>query len=95
MIEKNSHSGIAVKKMEEALSVFQDGIGLEVISTGEVETQKVRVAFLPVGETRFELLEPTGDAFGRDVVWSHPAYANRSVYARNDKELVCVSLAAK
>ena len=49
------------KNMEEALSVFQDGIGLKVESTDEVETQKVRVAFLPVGETRFELLEPTAD----------------------------------
>lgn len=61
MIEKISHIGIAVKNMEEALSVFQDGIGLEVTSRDEVETQKVRVAFLPVGETRFELLEPTHD----------------------------------
>jgi methylmalonyl-CoA/ethylmalonyl-CoA epimerase len=61
MIEKISHIGIAVKSMEEALSVFQDGIGLKVDSTDEVETQKVRVAFLPVGETRFELLEPTAD----------------------------------
>ena len=61
MIEKISHIGIAVKSMEEALSVFQDGIGLEVTSTDEVKTQKVRVAFLPVGETRFELLEPTHD----------------------------------
>jgi methylmalonyl-CoA/ethylmalonyl-CoA epimerase len=59
MIEKISHIGIAVKSMEEALSVFQDGIGLKVTSTDEVKTQKVRVAFLPVGETRFELLEPT------------------------------------
>ena len=61
MIEKISHIGIAVKSMEEALSVFQNGIGLEVTSRDEVETQKVRVAFLPVGETRFELLEPTAD----------------------------------
>ncbi len=61
MIEKISHIGIAVKDMEEALSVFRDGIGLEVTSTDEVKTQKVRVAFLPVGETRFELLEPTQD----------------------------------
>ena len=29
-----------------------------------------------------------------NVVWSHPAFANRSVYARNDKEIICVSLAA-
>jgi outer membrane protein assembly factor BamB len=44
--------------------------------------------------SRAHLLEPTGEAMGRPVVWSHPAYANRSVYTRNDKEIVCVSLAA-
>ncbi|HKQ39890.1 MAG TPA: PQQ-binding-like beta-propeller repeat protein, partial [Verrucomicrobiae bacterium] len=43
--------------------------------------------------SRAHLLEPTNTAAGRDVVWSHPAFANRSVYARNDRELVCVSLA--
>jgi outer membrane protein assembly factor BamB len=32
---------------------------------------------------------------GRDVVWSHPAYAHKSVYVRNDHELVCVSLEKK
>ena len=42
--------------------------------------------------SRFHLIDPTGECFNRDVVWSHPAYANQSVYARNDKELVCVSL---
>ena len=30
----------------------------------------------------------------RRVVWSHPAFANRCVFARNDKELICVSLAS-
>jgi outer membrane protein assembly factor BamB len=44
--------------------------------------------------SRAKILEPTNSAFGRKVVWSHPAFANRCVYARNDKELVCVSLAA-
>jgi outer membrane protein assembly factor BamB len=43
---------------------------------------------------RAHLLEPTLFSRGRDVVWSHPAFANRCVYARNDKEIVCVSLAA-
>jgi outer membrane protein assembly factor BamB len=43
--------------------------------------------------SRAKLLEPSGKAFGRDVVWSHPAFANRCIYARNDKELVCASLA--
>ena len=44
---------------------------------------------------RFHVLEPTGEAFGRPVVWSHPAFANRCIYARNDKQLVCVSLAKR
>jgi outer membrane protein assembly factor BamB len=42
---------------------------------------------------RAHLVDPVGFARGRDVVWSHPAFAGRSVFARNDKELVCVSLA--
>lgn len=45
--------------------------------------------------SRFHVLEPTGECFGRKVVWSHPAFANQSVYARNDKEIVCVSLKAE
>jgi outer membrane protein assembly factor BamB len=43
--------------------------------------------------SRAHLLEPTNTAAGRDVVWSHPAFANRSIYTRNDKEIVCASLA--
>jgi outer membrane protein assembly factor BamB len=43
---------------------------------------------------RAHLLEPTLFSRGRDVVWSHPAFANRCVYVRNDKEIICVSLAA-
>jgi outer membrane protein assembly factor BamB len=42
-----------------------------------------------------KLLEPTNNAFGRDVVWSHPAFANKCIYARNDKEIICASLAAE
>ena len=44
--------------------------------------------------SRFQVLEPTSTSGGRNVVWSHPAFANQCVYARNDRELVCVSLAA-
>lgn len=42
---------------------------------------------------RAHLLEPTNTAFGRDVVWCAPAYANRSIVVRNDKEIIRVSLA--
>jgi len=45
--------------------------------------------------SRARLLEPINRDPGRPVVWSHPAFANRCVYARNDKEIVCVSLAAE
>jgi outer membrane protein assembly factor BamB len=41
---------------------------------------------------RFQLLEPTNECFGRKVVWSHPACAERCLFARNDQELVCVEL---
>jgi outer membrane protein assembly factor BamB len=44
---------------------------------------------------RFHVLEPTNNTFGRPVVWSHPAFAEKCLFARNDKELVCVSLAAE
>jgi outer membrane protein assembly factor BamB len=44
--------------------------------------------------SRARLLEPDNRDPGRLVVWSHPAFANRNVYARNDKEIVAVSLAA-
>ncbi|MFM8891301.1 MAG: PQQ-binding-like beta-propeller repeat protein, partial [Planctomycetia bacterium] len=43
------------------------------------------------GRTR--LLDPTNECFGREVVWSHPAFANRCIFVRNDRELVCASLA--
>jgi outer membrane protein assembly factor BamB len=42
---------------------------------------------------RAHLLEPTNEAFGRPVVWNHPAYANKCIFVRNDKEIVCASLA--
>lgn len=44
---------------------------------------------------RKRLLEPTGDAFGRPVWWSHPAFAEKAIFARNDKEIVRVNLAAE
>lgn len=44
--------------------------------------------------SRAHLLEPTNRDAGRMVVWSHPAFANKSMFARNDKELIRVDLAA-
>jgi outer membrane protein assembly factor BamB len=42
---------------------------------------------------RTHLIEPTNTAFGRDVVWCMPAFANRRMYVRNDDECICVDLA--
>ena len=50
-------------------------------------------AYTELGRAR--LLEPTDVQPQRAVLWCHPALANRSVYWRNDKEIVCVSLAAE
>lgn len=48
--------------------------------------------------SRTKLIEPTTGQLGRGgkgVCWSHPAYANKHIYIRNDKELVCADLSAK
>ena len=47
--------------------------------------------------SRAKLIDPTTDQLPRKdgVCWAHPAYANKHVFARNDKELVCASLAAE
>lgn len=44
---------------------------------------------------RAHVIEPTNNAFNRDVVWCAPAFANKRMYVRNDKEFICVDLAAK
>lgn len=61
MVAKIHHIGIAVQSIAEALTVFRDGLHLTVEQTETVDDQGVRVAFLPVGDTRLELLEPTGE----------------------------------
>lgn len=44
--------------------------------------------------SRAHILDPFNTMAGRKVIWSHPAFANRSVYARNDREIIAVSFAA-
>jgi len=59
MIKKVDHIGIAVKDLNEALKFYQGLLGLKVTETEVVEEQKVRVAFLPTGDSEVELLEST------------------------------------
>ena len=54
------HLGIAVASIDSGLAIYT-ALGIEVEGIEEVADQKVRVAFLPVGDARIELLEPTDD----------------------------------
>lgn len=56
---KVDHIGIAVSNLDETLKFYTEILGLECQGTEVVEEQKVRVAFLPVGDTEVELLEST------------------------------------
>ncbi|HEY2943481.1 MAG TPA: methylmalonyl-CoA epimerase [Vicinamibacteria bacterium] len=55
---KIDHLGVAVPSLGEAVKAYE-ALGFTVESTQDVPTERVRVAFLPVGESRLELLEPT------------------------------------
>jgi len=58
-LSRIDHVGIAVKDLEEALSFYEGVLGLKANGTEIVEEQKVKVAFLPCGDSELELLEST------------------------------------
>jgi methylmalonyl-CoA epimerase len=58
-VTKLDHIGIAVKSLDAAKKIYED-LGLTIEHVESVETQKVRTAFLSVGEANLELLEPSG-----------------------------------
>jgi methylmalonyl-CoA/ethylmalonyl-CoA epimerase len=55
---KLDHLGIATESIETALAFWRDSLGLEFDGIEVVQEQGVRVAMLPVGDSRIELLEP-------------------------------------
>ncbi|MGY5855785.1 MAG: methylmalonyl-CoA epimerase [Candidatus Thorarchaeota archaeon] len=61
LVEKIDHIGIAVESIENSLRFYKDLLGLEYIGSEEVAEQKVRIAFLKIGESKIELVEPTSD----------------------------------
>lgn len=61
MLTKIDHIGIAVKSLDNALE-FYKSIGIEPESFEEVKSQQVKVAFLKIGQSNVELLEPTTEA---------------------------------
>ena len=54
------HLGIAVKSLAQARK-FYENLGMEIHGEESVETEKVKVAMVPVGESRIELLEATSE----------------------------------
>jgi len=59
LIKKINHIGIAVNSIVDAAKLYTEGLGLKVKDIEIVEAQKVRTAFIPVGESKIELLEST------------------------------------
>ncbi|AGL01403.1 methylmalonyl-CoA epimerase [Desulfoscipio gibsoniae] len=59
MIKKVDHIGIAVKNLDAAKEFYEKILGLKVVEEEVVEDQKVKVAFIPTGDSEVELLEST------------------------------------
>jgi len=59
MINKIDHIGIAVKSIEDARHFFEDVLDLKITGVETIEEQKVKVAFIPLGDSELELLEST------------------------------------
>jgi len=58
-ISRIEHLGVAVQSIEEVRPYFEDVLGLKIYKEEVVEDQKVKTAFMKVGEVKIELLEPT------------------------------------
>ncbi len=81
---RSRHATAFIVKHEDRFLLFSD-VGDLIIADLSPEGYKE--------QGRFHVLAPTNEAFGRKVVWCHPAFANKCMFVRNDKELVCVDLA--
>lgn len=58
LVKKIDHIGIAVKSVKESLPFYTETLKLKLIGIEEVESEGVKVAFLKIGESKIELLEP-------------------------------------
>ena len=64
MIKKVNHIAIVVPDLDASMLFWVDALGLELTHREHVASQGVDVAFLPVGDTKIELLQPTDDESG-------------------------------
>ena len=58
------HVAIVVKSLDDALSTYRDLLGLQLETIMDIESDHVRIAFLGVGESKIELVQPTDDTTG-------------------------------
>ncbi len=58
------HVAVVVGSIEESLGLYRDVLGMPLEAVQEIPTDRVRIAFLGVGESRIELVEPTDDTTG-------------------------------
>ena len=58
------HVAIVVRSIDEALRFHRDALGLELETVMDVPSDRVRIAFLGVGESKVELVQPTDDTTG-------------------------------
>ncbi|RYG74634.1 methylmalonyl-CoA epimerase [Lentibacillus lipolyticus] len=56
--KKIAHIGVAVSDIDQVLPFYTDTLGLELESVETIDTEKIKTAFLKIGESRIELLEP-------------------------------------
>ena len=90
-ISRIDHLGIAVQSIDEVLPYYENVLGLKCYAVEEVADQKVKTAFLKVGEVKIELLEPTSpestvakfiEKNGGRGGFHHIAYAVNDIEAR-------------
>ena len=58
------HVAVVVASLEAALTLWRDTLGLDLDVVEDIAQDRVRIAFLPVGESKIELVEPTDDTTG-------------------------------
>jgi methylmalonyl-CoA epimerase len=63
-IDKIHHVAVVVRDMDAALGLYRDKLGLEVEAVIEMDYDHVIIGFLPVGDTKIELVQPTDDTTG-------------------------------
>lgn len=64
MIRRIDHIGIAVKNIDDAAKLYTDALGLKVQDVELMESVGVKIAMIPVGESKIELIEPTNPEGG-------------------------------